>query len=256
MSDEVDLDGAELELTARLTTASNATFVGLIGDREVVYKPSRGERPLWDFPDGDLARREVAAHLVSEALGWDIVPRTWLRDGPHGPGMVQLWCEIDPEHPAVDLLPTDEVPETGWRTVLEGSDEDDRPVSLVHEDSIALRRMAVFDVVVNNADRKGDHVLALADGRRHGVDHGLTFHVEHKLRTVLWGWIGDELDDDETAALRRLRADLDGDLGVELAGLLTEEARVATIARLETLLGAGRFPAPSGESSAVPWPLF
>ena len=256
MSDEVDLDGAELELTARLTTASNATFVGLIGDREVVYKPSRGERPLWDFPDGDLARREVAAHLVSEALGWDIVPRTWLRDGPHGPGMVQLWCEIDPEHPAVDLLPTDEVPETGWRTVLEGSDEDDRPVSLVHEDSTALRRMAVFDVVVNNADRKGDHVLALADGRRHGVDHGLTFHVEHKLRTVLWGWIGDELDDDETAALRRLRADLDGDLGVELAGLLTEEARVATIARLETLLGAGRFPAPSGESSAVPWPLF
>ena len=256
MSDEVDLDGAELELTARLTTASNATFVGLIGDREVVYKPSRGERPLWDFPDGDLARREVAAHLVSEALGWDIVPRTWLRDGPHGPGMVQLWCEIDPEHPAVDLLPTDEVPETGWRTVLEGSDEDDRPVSLVHEDSTALRRMAVFDVVVNNADRKGDHVLALADGRRHGVDHGLTFHVEHKLRTVLWGWIGDELDDDETAALRRLRADLDGDLGVELAGLLTEEARVATIARLETLLGQGRFPAPSGESSAVPWPLF
>ena len=256
MSDEVDLDGAELELTARLTTASNATFVGLIGDREVVYKPSRGERPLWDFPDGDLARREVAAHLVSEALGWDIVPRTWLRDGPHGPGMVQLWCEIDPEHPAVDLLPTDEVPGTGWRTVLEGSDEDDRPVSLVHEDSTALRRMAVFDVVVNNADRKGDHVLALADGRRHGVDHGLTFHVEHKLRTVLWGWIGDELDDDETAALRRLRTDLDGDLGVELAGLLTEEARVATIARLETLLGAGRFPAPSGESSAVPWPLF
>ncbi|MDY0946352.1 SCO1664 family protein [Frigoribacterium sp. CFBP9039] len=256
MSDEVDLDGAELELTARLTTASNATFVGLIGDREVVYKPSRGERPLWDFPGGDLARREVAAHLVSEALGWDIVPRTWLRDGPHGPGMVQLWCEIDPGHPAVDLLPTDEVPETGWRTVLEGSDEDDRPVSLVHEDSIALRRMAVFDVVVNNADRKGDHVLALADGRRHGVDHGLTFHVEHKLRTVLWGWIGDELDDDETAALRRLRTDLDGDLGVELAGLLTEEARVATIARLETLLGAGRFPAPSGESSAVPWPLF
>jgi uncharacterized repeat protein (TIGR03843 family) len=253
---DLDLDDTELELTARLTTASNATFVGLIGDREVVYKPARGERPLWDFPDNDLARREAAAHLVSEALGWGVVPRTWLRDGPHGPGMVQLWCEIDPENPAVDLLPTDEVPETGWRTVLEGTDDDDRPVSLVHEDSAALRRMAVFDIVVNNADRKGDHVLALPDGRRLGVDHGLTFHVEHKLRTVLWGWIGDELDADELDGLRRLRAELDGALGASLVDLLTEEARVATIARLEHLLGEGRFPPPSGQSSAVPWPLF
>jgi uncharacterized repeat protein (TIGR03843 family) len=253
---DLHLDDTELELTARLTTASNATFVGLIGDREVVYKPARGERPLWDFPDNDLARREAAAHLVSEALGWGVVPRTWLRDGPHGPGMVQLWCEIDPENPAVDLLPTDEVPETGWRTVLEGTDDDDRPVSLVHEDSAALRRMAVFDIVVNNADRKGDHVLALPDGRRLGVDHGLTFHVEHKLRTVLWGWIGDELDADEIDGLQRLRAELDGALGASLVDLLTEEARVATIARLEHLLGEGRFPAPSGPSSAVPWPLF
>jgi len=253
---DLDLDRGELELTARLTTASNATFVGLIGDREVVYKPAKGERPLWDFPDNDLARREAAAHLVSEALGWGVVPRTWLRDGPHGPGMVQLWCEIDAENPAVDLLPTDEVPETGWRTVLEGSDEDDRPVALIHEDSPALRRMAVFDIVVNNADRKGDHVLALPDGRRLGVDHGLTFHVEHKLRTVLWGWIGDELDAAELDGLRRLRADLDGTLGDSLVELLTEEARVATIERIEHLIGEGRFPAPSGASSAVPWPLF
>ena len=253
---DLDLDRGELELTARLTTASNATFVGLIGDREVVYKPAKGERPLWDFPDNDLARREAAAHLVSEALGWGVVPRTWLRDGPHGPGMVQLWCEIDAENPAVDLLPTDEVPETGWRTVLEGSDEDDRPVALIHEDSPALRRMAVFDIVVNNADRKGDHVLALPDGRRLGVDHGLTFHVEHKLRTVLWGWIGDELDAAELDGLHRLRADLDGTLGDSLVELLTEEARVATIERIEHLIGEGRFPAPSGASSAVPWPLF
>ncbi|GAA0966156.1 SCO1664 family protein [Frigoribacterium faeni] len=249
-------DELELELTARLTTASNATFLGLIGDREVVYKPSRGERPLWDFPDGDLARREVAAYLVSEALGWDVVPRTWLRDGPHGPGMVQLWCDIDPEHPAVDLLPTEDVPETGWLTVLEGSDEDDRPVSLVHEDAPTLRRMAVFDVVVNNADRKGDHVLALADGRRHGVDHGLTFHVEHKLRTVLWGWIGDELTADELADVARLRGELEGPLGATLAEMLSTEAVAATIGRIDRLAAEGRFPAPSGEMSAVPWPLF
>ena len=159
-----DLVTAELTLTGRLTTASNATFLGSIGDAAVVYKPIAGEQPLWDFPDGCLAHREVAAYLVSELLGWNIVPRTWLRDGQFGEGMVQLWQETDPEQAPVDLVPADEAPESGWKEVLQGSDDAGRIVSLIHEDTAALRRMAVFDVLVNNADRKGDHILAIGDG--------------------------------------------------------------------------------------------
>ena len=146
-----ELVSGELMLTGRITTASNATFLGAISDTPVVYKPVAGEAPLWDFPAGTLARREVAAHLVSEALGWDIVPRTWLRDGPFGEGMVQLWQEQDPEQDAVDLFPADEVPTSGWLTILEGEDEGGNRLVLAHEDSAALRRMAVFDVIVNNA---------------------------------------------------------------------------------------------------------
>jgi uncharacterized repeat protein (TIGR03843 family) len=175
-----DLLGGELELTGRIMQASNATFVGRIGDVEVVYKPINGEKPLWDFPDGCLAHREVAAHLVSEVLGWDVVPRTWLRDGPLGDGMVQLWKTVDPTQDAVNLVLADEAPpmgwdQSGWRHVFDGYDAQDRRVSLIHEDTQALRRMAVFDIVTNNADRKGGHVLEMPDGHRHGVDHGLTF---------------------------------------------------------------------------------
>lgn len=251
-----DLVTAELALTGRITTASNATFLGSIDEVAVVYKPIAGESPLWDFPHGTLAQREVAAYLVSEAFGWNVVPRTWLRDGPLGEGMVQLWQEQDPDQDAVDLVPADEVPETGWKQVLEGRDGSGRIVALVHEDSPALRRMAVFDVVVNNADRKGDHILAMAGGHRHGVDHGLTFHQDHKLRTVLWGWLGEAFTAEELDGIDRVRAALDGELGEALAELLTAEEIAALAARCERLRQAGRFPAPSGEMSAVPWPLF
>jgi uncharacterized repeat protein (TIGR03843 family) len=246
----------DLELTGRVRIASNDTFVGTIDGTAVVYKPVAGEAPLWDFPDGTLAGREVSAFLVSEAFGWGVVPTTWLRDGPLGPGMVQLWQEVDPEQSAVDLVSSDEVPEEGWLPVIDGTDERDLPVTLVHEDSAALRRMAVFDVVVNNADRKGGHVLALPGGHRHGVDHGLTFHVEHKLRTVLWGWLGDELAPDELEGLARVRADLDGALGEALAEHVTPLEISATMARCDHLLSSGRFPEPRGHGSAVPWPLF
>jgi len=246
----------ELEITGRITTASNATFLARIGDVVVVYKPVSGERPLWDFPDGDLASREVAACLVSEAFGWNIVPLTWLREGPLGAGMVQLWRDIDPEQDAVDLVPAGAVPAEGWRHVFNGMDNRDRSVTLIHEDSPALRRMAVFDIVVNNADRKGAHVLAMADGHRHGVDHGLTFHVEHKLRTVLWGWLGDELTADELDGIDRVRAQLDGDLGTALAELLTTREITALADRCDRLRRTGRFPAPHGQMPAVPWPLF
>ena len=251
-----DLLTDELILTGRITTASNATFVGRIGDTAVVYKPISGEKPLWDFPDGFLAHREVAAYMVSEILGWNVVPRTWLRDGPFGEGMVQLWQETDPDQNAVDLVASEDVPETGWKHVLEGQDEDGRMVALIHEDSPALRRMAVFDVVVNNADRKGDHILAMTDGHRHGVDHGLAFHRDHKLRTVLWGWLGDALTVEELEGIDRVSEGLNSELGRNLAGLLSVEEIASVAARCTRLRLAGRFPAPSGEMPAVPWPLF
>jgi uncharacterized repeat protein (TIGR03843 family) len=240
-------------LDGRLVTASNATFVGDLDGIRVVYKPIAGERPLWDFPDGNLASREVAAYVVSEALGWDVVPRTWLGEGPHGPGMIQEWIEEDPTIGAVDVVAPGAVP-AGFRTVLDARDGQGRPVLLVHEDSVALRRMAVFDVLINNGDRKGGHVLATADGRRRGVDHGVSFHVENKLRTVLWGWIGEPLTADETAAVRRV-AD-DAALANALRGLISSDELTAFLARAHGLLAAGTFPAPSDEWPAIPWPAF
>lgn len=251
-----DLVTGELTVTGRIRTASNATFLGAIGDVVVVYKPVAGESPLWDFPDGTLAQREVAAYRVSETLGWGVVPQTWLRDGPFGEGMVQLWQEPDPEHSAVDLVPSDEVPAEGWKQVLQGEGTDGRLVTLVHEDTPALRRMAVLDLLVNNADRKGNHVLAMTDGHRYGVDHGLTFHSEHKLRTVLWGWVDDTLAADELDGVERVLAGLDGDLGAELAELLSADEIASLAARCSEVRTTGRFPGPSGEMPAVPWPLF
>lgn len=239
--------------------ASNATFFGQIGSEEdaarVVYKPVAGERPLWDFPDGTLAHREVAAFVVSEALGWNVVPPTWLREGPHGLGMVQLWQEPDPVQEAVTLVPAGSVP-PGWKRVFDGVDDRDQPVSLVHEDTEALRRMAVFDVVVNNADRKGGHVLAMADGHRYGVDHGVTFHVEHKLRTVLWGWLGEPVPESELGAVDRVAAELSGVVGEQLAVHLTDPEIAATLDRCHRLLASAEMPAPGGAYPAIPWPPF
>ncbi|EFQ82931.1 hypothetical protein HMPREF0063_12140 [Aeromicrobium marinum DSM 15272] len=247
---------AELVVSGRIMPASNATFAGHIADVEVVYKPVAGEQPLWDFPDGCLAHREVAAYLVSEATGWDVVPRTWLQDGPMGPGMVQQWQDTDPEQEAVSLVAAGDMPEQGWCHVLDGIDARDRAVSLIHEDSSALRRMAVFDVVTNNADRKGGHVLEMADGHRHGIDHGLTFHAEHKLRTVLWGWLGQQLTEQECAGVQQVRDALAGELGDRLVDLITDEEIEALDRRCDRLLRTGRFPAPRGRMPAVPWPPF
>ena len=245
----------ELVLHGRITTASNATFLGAIDDVPVVYKPIRGERPLWDFPDGNLAYREVAAYALSELTGWDIVPETWLREGPHGTGMVQRWCETDPEQEAVTLIPAGPVPE-GYLHVFDGIGADDRLVSLIHEDTLALRRMAVFDVLANNADRKGGHVLEMSDGHRFGCDHGLTFHQEPKLRTVLWGWTGMPLRDEEVEVVRRVRAALEGPKGESLADLLAVWDLEALAARCDDLLAAGTMPEPSAGSGIIPWPPF
>jgi len=252
---EAPLDG-ELILQARIMAASNATFIGHIGEVKVVYKPVAGERPLWDFPGGTLAGREVAAFALSESLGWDIVPPTWMCDGPLGAGMAQLWRQPDPEQEAVTLIGGDTEPGEGWCHVFDGVDVQDRPVSLIHEDSPALRRMAVFDIIANNADRKASHVLEMADGHRHGVDHGLTFHTEHKLRTVLWGWLDRELHAEELDGLQRVRKAIDGDLGDALTELLDDDEIAALTARCDDLLVAGRLPAPPDGFPAIPWPPF
>ncbi|GAA4173763.1 hypothetical protein GCM10022287_16630 [Gryllotalpicola koreensis] len=196
----------------------------------------------------------MAAYLVSEALGWGIVPPTWLRDGPFGEGMVQLWREPSGRH-AVELSAPDAAAESGRRRVFDIIGEPDFPVAIVHEDSAPLRRIAVFDVIVNNADRKGGHILEMPDGHRHGVDHGLTFHVDDKLRTVLWGWVGDELTDAELAGVAQVRARLGDALGTALAELLSPYELEMLDFRSELLLTEQRFPAPQGSWHTVPWPL-
>ena len=247
--------GGDLVIHGRIMPASNATFIGEIEGIRVVYKPVAGERPLWDFPDHTLARREVAAYAVSEALGWNIVPRTWLRDGPHGEGMVQLWQEPDEGVEAVQIVPVDAVPD-GWCHVFDGVDGLDQPVSLVHEDTPPLRRMAVFDVLVNNADRKGGHVLPMADGHRYGVDHGVTFHAEPKLRTILWGWLGEPVGEEDLAAVEVVHEDLRGQLGVALRGLLAEREVTSFEQRCARMLDKRVMPAPTGAGPAIPWPPF
>jgi uncharacterized repeat protein (TIGR03843 family) len=262
----LDIDGAldllqhgEISVEGRIVDASNATlFCQICHDGVVsscVYKPVAGERALWDFPDGTLAQREVAAHLVSEATGWGVVPPTVLRDGPFGTGMVQLWLDTDPDVELVDVVAPGAVPH-GWLRVFDALGSGGRPVVLAHADDDRLRRMAVLDVVLNNADRKGGHVLPLADGTVHGVDHGVTFHVETKLRTVLWGWAGEALREEENEMLQRLGAELDGPLGTTLGTLLTRAEVRATQRRVDRLVTEGYLPIPGDGWPAIPWPPF
>jgi uncharacterized repeat protein (TIGR03843 family) len=257
------LSAGELTLQGRLLTASNATFVGRLEADGVaagcVYKPVRGERPLWDFPEGTLAARERAAYLVSEATGWALVPPTVLRDGPFGTGMVQLWIDEDEDEmasPLVDVVPVGEVPD-GWLRVLDAEDRHRSAVSLVHADHPALRQMAALDMVINNADRKGGHVLVDGDGHVYGVDHGVCFHEDPKLRTVLWGWAGEHLGEDVEAGLQRLADALDGsELCAELAALLSAAELQALRRRLGRLTRSRRFVLPSQQWPSIPWPAF
>ena len=200
-------------------------------DLLAVWKPTIGERPLFDFPIGTLTRREVAAHLLSEALGWGIVPPTLLREGPHGEGMVQQWIEIDPEADVIDMVNTDDP---------------------------RLRRVAVLDAVINNTDRKAGHLLPVPGGHLYAVDHGVTFSVVPKLRTVLWAWADEPFDHDELAALRRVRLALDatGPLRSALRELIASAEIDATEARIDDLLETGRFPGPNPDWPAIPWPPY
>ncbi|WP_052434295.1 SCO1664 family protein [Streptacidiphilus melanogenes] len=266
------LRDGELTVHGRITDASNAAFYctvsapetdGAAGGRDgvpggdsavCVYKPVRGERPLWDFPDGTLAGRETAAYLVSAAMGWGLVPPTALREGPFGEGMCQIWVEPDPEAPELLSLQPGEEPEPGWRAIGLAEVEPGRTALFVHADDERLRRLAVLDAVLNNGDRKGGHLLTAADGRLYGIDHGVTFAVPGKLRTLLWGWAGEPLAPEATEALGRLRVELDGALGAALAPLLTAAEIAAAGARVDDLLKEGHHPYPSADWPAVPWP--
>jgi hypothetical protein len=231
------LTNGELAIVGRLWASSNNALLCLVTkpcpDPEpdlvaaCIYKPVVGERPLDDFPDETLSRREVAAWHASEATGWGIVPPTVLRDGPFGEGMVQLWIRTDPE---VD------------------------PVELVVGNDPRLRRIAVFDAALNNTDRKAGHLLPVPGGHVYGVDHGVTFSPVPKLRTVLWGWRGEPFSDEEGDVLRSMRASLDAELGIALGALLDPIEVRATARRIDRLLLAGTFPHPDPRRPALPWP--
>ncbi|WP_338776814.1 SCO1664 family protein [Streptomyces sp. DG1A-41] len=249
----------ELTVRGRIREASNAALYCTVShdgrDAACVYKPVAGERPLWDFPDGTLAQREVAAYEVSEATGWGLVPPTVLRDGPYGEGMCQLWVEAVPEAELLALVDGEE-PEPGWKAIGFAEVGEGRTALLVHADDERLRRLAVLDAVLNNADRKGGHLLPTGEGRLYGIDHGVTFNVENKLRTLLWGWAGEPLTREAVDVLEGLRKDLaeDGPLTARLQPLITGAEIDATRARVGALLASGKHPEPSGEWPAIPWP--
>lgn len=268
MSDSVGTDlllRGELTVIGQITSASNATLVceSGIGDESmrVVYKPVRGERPLWDFPDGTLAGREVASYLVSEALGWGVIPRTVLRDGPFGLGMVQKWidtvdrrADVLGEPEMVDLCTPGNVP-PGWFEVLQAFDSAGDPVSLIHADDPRLQRMAVLDVLINNADRKGGHALEGVDGSVYGVDHGICLHADNKLRTVLWGWAGQPVPGSLLADIAEFAARVDGRFGDQLSELITDDEIAALGARARHMMESAIMPVPDGHRT-IPWPAF
>ena len=227
------LTAGQLEIAGRLAEASNATLYCTVThagqEAACVYKPVAGERPLWDFPHGTLAGRELAAYEVSRVSGWDVVPPTVYRDGPFGPGMCQLWIDSDPSVDLIALARNRRHP--------------------------GLRAMAVFDAVINNADRKIGHLLPAPDGHLYGCDHGVSFAEEYKLRTVLWQWRGDPLTADAVQMLERTGALMDrGELSATLGQWLTAGEVAATRIRIEMLLRHRVHPFPPEDWPAVPWP--
>lgn len=231
MTDLEVLTTAEVEVLGLLPYASNYTFLARVGDdSRAVYKPTRGERPLWDFPAGTLAAREAAAYLVDDAGGFGLVPPTVMRnDLPLGPGSLQAFIDHDPE--------------LHFFTLSETRLAD-------------FEVFAAFDVVTNNADRKAGHVVQDASGKLWSVDHGLTFNVDDKLRTVIWEFADRPISNAVAAKLERLTAAFEGDAGfnAELGALLTDTEIATTAERAKLLLRAGRYPQPGG-LRPYPWPL-
>jgi hypothetical protein len=226
------LGQGQMEVHGLLPYGSNYTFLAAVShcERKVlaVYKPARGERPLWDFPEETLGLREVAAFVVSNALGWDFVPPTVYRDGPHGPGSVQWFVDAEQGVHYFSLS------------------EDEHPI---------LRRIALFDVLVNNADRKGGHVIRDKQGKLWCIDHGICFHSDPKLRTVIWDFAGQTIPEDLLEDLRKFRENLDGDedLRASLESLLAPSEVNSIRRRADRLLRAKRYP-DLGSGRNFPWP--
>ena len=226
-----ELLAGQLVVEGRLVDASNATLFGkvLLDDQSrysVVYKPIAGERALWDFADGNLASREVAAFLISQIGNFNCVPLTVMRDGPFGLGAVQQWIDLDPDS---DLI------------------------AIGQQSSPAIRNLALFDVVINNTDRKFGHILPISDSEILGCDHGLTFHQEFKLRTVIWHYAGEELDKNEIEKLKALKSQIADESRAALEKLINADEIKALLERIDTLISEG-FPYPSEQWPAVPWP--
>jgi hypothetical protein len=233
MSSIIDhLSLGELDVTGRLVDASNATLYANCTFESstipVIYKPVAGERPLWDFQEGNLAQREVAAYFISELGTFGVVPPTVLRDGPFGIGMVQQWIHIDEK---IDLA------------------------EFYRGDNPELRKMALFDAVVNNTDRKIGHLLPISNDLVHCCDHGVTFHEDDKFRTVLWQWAATPLSDEEVRQLELLEKSIQ-ESSNQLRALISENEYIALLARINRLLSESKFPSPSDEWPAVPWPPF
>lgn len=255
-----------VEIVGRMVDASNATLKGVAEldgiAVDCIYKPREGERPLWDFATGTLGRREVATFEIARTLGWDLVPVTvWRDDGPFGAGMCQLWFDADEERTMVDVVPATDGEATvlhkaGWHTIIEANDGYGRRVRLVHAEHPTLRRLALFDQVVNNADRKGGHVLVReADAQLDvvGIDHGVCLHEEDKVRTVLWGWAGEPIEEEHLEALRTF--DLDRAVTDTLSVSLTRREIRALAHRRDRLLAGAVYPAPDGDWPPLPWPV-
>lgn len=250
------LRSCAFDVEGRVFGASNATLrCTLETGTAIVYKPQRGERPLWDFPEGTLTGREIACFEIDRILGFGLIPPTvWRDDGPAGAGMIQIWVAEDDEARLVDVVPPDEVPR-GWLTVLRASDGLGNPLMLVHADDGRLQQMAVLDAVINNGDRKGGHVITDVLGGVWGVDHGVTLSVEPKLRTVLWGWAEQSIAPESLSALETLDERLADGLPEVERWLNRGEVR-ALRGRVAELLRTGRLPSPSSDWPAIPWPVF
>lgn len=248
------LTRGRLEIQGRLVDASNATLFCSISadgvDAECVYKPVSGERPLWDFPDGTLAGREVGTFLLSQASGLHVVPPTVLRPGPFGPGMVQLWVDTKEGDDLVDVVAPQEVG-TDWRVVLHAHDRFGDPAVLAHADHPGIRAMAAFDVVANNADRKSGHCLWVPGDRIYAIDHGLTFHAEPKLRTVIWDFGQEPI---APTLLEDLRRAIEAGLPDALAALLDADEQRALKRRARGMIRSGHFPVDQS-GLRYPWPL-
>jgi uncharacterized repeat protein (TIGR03843 family) len=254
------LQRGTLTVEGRVVAASNLTLFARVDEpggwtSPCVYKPVSGERPLWDFPDGTLAARERAAYVISQAGGWDLIPPTVLRDGPLGPGMCQQWVVSTEPRAWIDVLDATVALPPGWVPVLQAQDEHGRPVTLAHRDDEQLRSLAVLDAVLNNADRKGGHLLTAGDRDLLAVDHGLCCHTDPKLRTVLWGWRGQQLRPGDLEQLDHLSTWLANDAD-ELRTLVTAAEHAELRARVRRLLSSGRMPEPHPDWPAIPWPAF